>query len=332
MQVSLKGIGQLLLGAGKGFMKDKIPKLSASLAYYTIFSIGPMMIVIIFLANLFLGKAAVEGSIYEEVKGLVGDQAALQVQEIIKNASVSGDSTVTAIIGFLALFIGATTVFSEIQDSINFIWNLKVKSKSGWLKMLLNRLLSFSLVASLGFLLLVSLLLNALIEGLMDRLKEMFPYMAVIVVYIVNLLLTLVIVWMLFAIIFKVLPDAEIRWKDVLVGAFFTALLFMGGKFAISFYIGSSDIGSTYGTAGSLVILLLWVYFSSIILYFGAEVTKAYAMKYGDEIKPNEYAIMVHTVQVESKKKNVQENEKDAVKTEETLQKAVDEMDKNSSD
>lgn len=313
-------------------MKDKIPKLSASLAYYTIFSIGPMMIVIIFLANLFLGKAAVEGSIYEEVKGLVGDQAALQVQEIIKNASVSGDSTVTAIIGFLALFIGATTVFSEIQDSINFIWNLKVKSKSGWLKMLLNRLLSFSLVASLGFLLLVSLLLNALIEGLMDRLKEMFPYMAVIVVYIVNLLLTLVIVWMLFAIIFKVLPDAEIRWKDVLVGAFFTALLFMGGKFAISFYIGSSDIGSTYGTAGSLVILLLWVYFSSIILYFGAEVTKAYAMKYGDEIKPNEYAIMVHTVQVESKKKNVQENEKDAVKTEETLQKAVDEMDKNSSD
>ena len=328
MQVSIQGIGNILKESGKGFMKDRIPKLSASLAYYTIFSIGPMMIVIIYLADLFWGRQAVEGSIYGQVKDLVGDRAALQVQEIIKNASVSGSSTIAAAVGLVALIVGATTVFSEIQDSINSIWKLKVKTERGWLKMLLNRLLSFSLVVSLGFLLLVSLLLNALVEGFMDRLQELFPHIAVTLIYIINLLLTFFIIWALFAIIFKFLPDAVIRWKDVAVGAFFTALLFMTGKFGITFYIGRSDIGSTYGTAGSLVILLLWVYFSSIILYLGAEFTKAYAMKYGDEIKPNDYAVMVQTVQVESKKKNVQENEKDTKKTEAALQKAKDDIDK----
>jgi membrane protein len=257
MQVSIKSIGQLLVQAGKSFTKDRIPKLSASLAYYTIFSLGPMMIVIIYLADVFLGRQAIEGSIYEQVKGLVGNQAAFQVQEIIKNASVSGKSTVTAIVGFVALIVGATTVFSEIQDSINSIWKLKVKTERGWLKMLLNRLLSFSLVVSLGFLLLVSLLLNALVEGFMDRLQELFPHTAVILIYIINLLLTFLIIWSLFAIIFKVLPDAVIRWKDVAVGAFFTAFLFMAGKFGISFYIGQTDIGSTYGTAGSLVNIIV---------------------------------------------------------------------------
>lgn len=310
-------------------MKDRIPKLSASLAYYTIFSIGPMMIVIIYLADLFWGRQAVEGSIYEQVRDLVGDQAALQVQEIIKNASVSGSSTITAVVGFIALLVGATTVFSEIQDSINFIWRLKVKTKKGWLKMLLNRVLSFSLVIGLGFLLLVSLILNAIVEKFMDRLQELFPSTAVIFVYLANLVITLTIIWSLFAIIFKVLPDALIRWKDVAVGSFFTALLFMAGKFGITYYIGSSDIGSTYGTAGSLVILLLWVYYSSIILYFGAEFTKAYAMKYGEKIEPNDYAVMVQTVQVESKKRNLQENEEDTEKTEAVLQKAKDDIDKN---
>ena len=328
MQVSIQGIGNILKESGKGFMKDRIPKLSASLAYYTIFSIGPMMIVIIYLADLFWGRQAVEGSIYGQVKDLVGDRAALQVQEIIKNASVSGSSTIAAAVGLVALIVGATTVFSEIQDSINSIWKLKVKTERGWLKMLLNRLLSFSLVVSLGFLLLVSLLLNALVEGFMDRLQELFPHIAVTLIYIINLLLTFFIIWALFAIIFKFLPDAVIRWKDVAVGAFFTAVVFMTAKFGITFYIGRSDIGSTYGTAGSLVILLLWVYFSSIILYLGAEFTKAYAMKYGDEIKPNDYAVMVQTVQVESKKKNVQENEKDTEKTEAALQKAKDDIDK----
>jgi membrane protein len=312
MKVSLAGLWQVLKEAGKGFVKDKVPKLSASLAYYTIFSMGPMMIVIIFLANMFWEKQAVEGSIYNQVKQLVGNKAALQIQEIIRNASVTGNNTLTAIVGFATLLIGATTLFSEMQDSINTIWRLKAKTEKGWIKMLLNRLRSFSLVVSLGFLLLVSLVISAAVEGLMNRLRELFPDITVIILYVLNLLITLVVTWLLFAVIFKLLPDAVIRWKDISVGALFTAVLFMIGKFAITFYIGRSDIGSTYGTAGSLVVLLLWVYFSAFILYFGAEFTKVYAVKYGKEIKPNDYAVTMQTIQFESEKDNIQDNEKHA--------------------
>lgn len=328
MKKFLAKIWTVIMQAGKGFMKDRIPKLSASLAYYTIFSLGPMMIVILFLADVFWGRQAVEGRIYGQISELVGKNAALQIQEIIKNASLDGGNHFTAAIGFVTLLIGATTVFSEIQDSINTIWKLKAKAERGWLKMLLTRLLSFSLVVSLGFLLLVSLVANTLIESFMDTLRQKFPDITVVLLYVFNLALTLLIIWFLFAIIFKVLPDAKIRWKDVSVGALFTALIFMLAKFVISFYIGNSNIGSTYGTAGSLVVLLLWIYFSAIILYFGAEFTKFYALKFGTEIRPNDYAVMVQTVQVESSKNNIQENEADGQRTEEELQRLKKELDK----
>ena len=327
MKKTLKSIGQVLGQAGSNFMKDKVPKLSASLAYYTIFSLGPMLIVIIYLSNLLWRKQAMEGQIFGQIRGLVGDNAAMQIQDILKNISLGGDSTVAAIIGFVTLIIGATTVFAEIQDSINAIWKLKVKPNQGVWVMVKTRLLSFSLVVSLGFLLLVSLIINGLVEGLMDRLQTIFPEVTVVLVYIINLMLTLLITSTLFGIIFKVLPDALIRWKDVAVGAVVTAILFMVGKFGITLYIGSSNVGSAYGTAGSLVILLLWVYYSSIILYFGAEFTKAYAVKFGSRIRPNEYAVLVQTVQVESKKKTLQENEEDVENTENKLQKAKDEID-----
>ncbi|MDQ3844003.1 MAG: YihY/virulence factor BrkB family protein [Bacteroidota bacterium] len=322
-KITAKGIWQILRNAGKGFMKDKVPKLSASLAYYTIFSLGPMLIVIIFLTNLFWGQQAVEGNIVGQLKDLIGNKAALQIQTIIKNASIDSNNKLTAIVGFITLLIGATTVFSEIQDSINSIWNLKVKAERGWLKMLITRLLSFSIVVALGFLLLVSLVVNALLEGLMNQLQQLFPDIAVIIIYILNLLLTLLVIGFLFAIIYKVLPDAVIKWRDVSVGALFTTVLFMIAKFGITFYIGKSDIGSTYGAAGSLVILLLWIYFSSMILYFGAEFTKAYAMKYGSEIKPNEYTVTVQVVQVESKD-SVQKNEETAAETQKKAQEAKD--------
>jgi membrane protein len=322
-----KNFGLLLKIAGEGFVNDRVPKLSASLAYYTIFSLGPMMIVVIFLTNLFLGKQAIEGTLYEQIKDLVGSEAALQIQEIIKNAAIDGASNVAAIIGFITLLVGATTVFSEIQDTINMIWKLKVKSERGWLKMLMNRLWSFSLVVSLGFILLVSLFINTLVEGFMGKLQQIFPERSVILVYVLNLVITLFIISLLFAIIFKVLPDAVIRWKDVVVGAIFTAILFMIGKFGITFYISKSEVASTYGAAGSLAILLLWVYFSSIILYFGAEFTKAYAVKFGSEIRPNEYAVVFQTIQVESKKETVQENEETIAETEKVLQQAKDELD-----
>jgi membrane protein len=323
-KVSAKGLWQVLKQSAVNFMSDRVPKLSASLAYYTIFSFGPMIIVIIYLSGLFWGKQAIQGAILEQISALVGIEAAQQIQDLIQNAAISTNNKLAAIIGFIALFLSATTVFSEIQDTINMIWNLKAKTRKGWKKMLLNRLLSFAIIATLGFLLLVSLIINIVIESLMDRLQDYFPGGSVIMLYAINLGFTFIVISLLFATIFKVLPDAVIRWKDVAVGAVFTAALFMIGKFLITFYIGRSDVGSTYGTAGSLVVLLLWVYYSTIILYFGAEFTKAYATKYGSEIKPNDYAVLIQTVQIESRKTSVQQNESEIDAKQSELQKAED--------
>jgi membrane protein len=309
-KLSAKGVWEVLKQSFTGFMDDKVTKLSASLAYYTIFSMGPLLIVIIFLCSFFFGREAIEGSIYGQIEAFVGQDTALQMQEIIKNASLEGKSTAAAIIGFVMLLVGATTVFAEIQDSINMIWGLKPKpTQKGWWVILKTRLLSFSLIISLGFLLLVSLAITTVIEGLNNRLQAAFPDIAVVFFYIFNLLVTIIVITMLFGLIFKVLPDARIRWKDVLAGSIVTALLFLLGKFAISYYISKSNIGSTYGAAGSLVVLLLWVYYSSIILYFGAEFTRAYAVKYGKAILPNAYAVTTKLIEVEEGRKPLQDTD-----------------------
>ena len=308
-RVSFKGMIEVFKNSFSGFSDDKVTKLSASLAYYTVFSMAPLLIVIISLCALFLGREAVEGQIYAQLAGFIGSDNAAQLQQIIKNASIAGKGRLAAIIGAITLLVSATTVFAEIQDSINFIWGLKPKPKRGWLKMLQNRFLSFSVIVSLGFLLLVSLAISAIIDGFSERLQMYFPEVAVVIFYIINVAVTLAVVTIIFAVIFKVLPDARIEWKDVLLGAIVTALLFMVGKFAISYYISRSNVGSTYGTAGSLAVLLLWTYYSSIILYFGAEFTKAYAVKYGSEIHPNHYAVTVKVVEVETGDKSIQSKE-----------------------
>jgi membrane protein len=313
-KVTFKGMIGVLKNSFKGFGEDKVTKLSASLAYYTVFSMGPLLIVIISLCGMFLGREAVEGKIYAALTGFVGSDTAAQLQEIIAKASLAGKSKIAAIIGTITLIIGATTVFAEIQDSINQIWGLKPKPKRGWLKMIQNRFLSFSVIVSLGFLLLVSLGVTSIIDGFSERLRAFFPDVTVVIFYIVNIAITLIVITSIFAVIFKVLPDAQIKWKDVFAGAIATALLFMLGKFAISFYISKSEVGSTYGTAGSLVVLLLWVYYSSIILYFGAEFTKAYAVEYGSEIHPNHYAVTTKTVEVETGGESIQSKETKDVK------------------
>jgi membrane protein len=308
-KLTLKGTGKLLKESFNSFLDHKALKLSASLAYYTVFSIGPVIIIIIYFAGVIYGQEAVQGTVFGELKGLVGAEAAAQIQEMIKNAALSGQSSFAAVIGFITLFIGATGVFAEIQDSINDIWGLKPKPEKGLLKMLINRLLSFSVVVSLGFILLVSLIVNGVIEALMERLQAHFPQLTVVVVYIINLLITFLVISSLFSIIFKVLPDAIIKWKDVMIGAMVTAVLFMIGKFGITLYISKSNVGSTYGAAGSLVILLLWVYYSSVILYFGAAFTKAYATDYGRQIHPNQYAVWVKHVEIEEGRKSLKQQE-----------------------
>ncbi|WP_343302681.1 YihY/virulence factor BrkB family protein [Chitinophaga niabensis] len=287
--------------AGIDFIDDKILKLSASLAYSTVFSIAPMIIVALYCGDIFLGREAIEGKLYGELRGLLGSSAAGQIQEIIKNTALSTDLGWSAIIGLITLIIGATGVFTEIQDSINLIWRLKAKPKKGkgLLKIVLTRLLSFSLVISLGFVMVVSLVIHGIIEVLMSRLSALLP--TAIVVYIVNLIVTFITITALFAVIFKVLPDAKVKWRHVWVGAMTTSVLFMLGKFGIGLYLGNSSIGSTYGAAGSLVILLVWVYYSAAILYFGAAFTREYVQHKGERIYPNNYAVWVEQVEVESK-------------------------------
>jgi len=298
----LREIGKIVIRSFKNFGEDKIPKYSASLAYTTVFSLGPLLIVIIFICSLFFGQEATQGKIYSQMQQFVGHDAALQLQTIIQNASLSGKGTFAAVIGIITLLLGATAVFAEIQDSINTIWGLKAKPKKGLWKMVRNRFLSFSVIVSLGFLLLVSLAISTVIEGLSEKLKASFPDVTVVIFYILDLLISFIVITALFAVIFKVLPDAKTRWKDILPGALASGILFMIGKFAISFYIGKSHVGTTYGAAGSLVILLLWVYYSAIILYLGAEFAKAWSSAKGSSIRPNDYAVALKKIEVETDK------------------------------
>lgn len=304
MQI-IKKHWQIIKESVADFRKHRVLKLSASLAFYTIFSLGPLMIVIIFISNLFLGRQAIEGTIHNQIKAFVGNTAALSIQSTIKNAAIY-HTDFMAVISSIILVIAATSVFSEIQSSINIIWNLKVKSGRGWRQLLKKRLLSFVLMAGLGILLLVSLLANGLLEGFKSNLQELFPDISFVLVYTVNILLTLLIVACLFAVIYKVMPYAVVRWKDAMAGAFFTAILFMIGKFCITIYISNNSMDSTYSATGSWVILLLWIYFSSIMLYFGAVVSKIFALKNGATMKPYRYVVIIHTTEKECSEDGLQ--------------------------
>lgn len=290
------------------FSADKALKFSASLSYYTVFSIAPFLAIILSVSGFFFGREAVQGELYPQINQLIGHDAAVQVQEMITNIHLSGNNIFATIVSTVILIIGATGIFNEIQDSINHIWGLKSKPSRGLFKIVLNRLISFSLIVSLGFLLVVSLLLNTVVDALSRQLMKLLPQNAVIIVDAVNNCLMFVLISFLFGIIFKVLPDARIKWKDVIVGAVTTAVLFMIGKFCIGFYLGHSNLGNVYGTAGSIIIVMVWVYYSAVILYFGAEFTKVYAKHYGGKIVPNDYAVWIRTEEVELSSKVLNRN------------------------
>lgn len=289
----IRTVFSLLKNTTIAFSDDNAFKLSASLSYYTVFALGPLLIIVISLSAIVYGKQVVEGKLVEQLSDLIGTEAAVQIQNILSNAQHTHASTLGAIIGFIILFIGATGVFTEIQSSINFIWSVRAKPKKGWLKYLLNRLLSFSLVIGLGFVLLASLIVNALLALLSKTLTEKFPHFPVGLFNLANSLIILTVITALFAVIYKVLPDAVISWKDAWIGSIFTAALFLLGKFLIGYYMSKSNLGVTYGAAASVVILFAWVYYSSLILYFGAEFTKVYALHSGEGIKPKQTAVFI---------------------------------------
>jgi membrane protein len=294
---------ELLKDTFNAFIEDNAIKLSASLSYYTVFSLPPLSIIILSVTGLFFGKDAVRGQFFGQINGLVGNDAASQIQETIKNIELSDSNVFATFFGAIMLLIGASGVFAEIQSSINFIWGLKAKPNKGLIKFVKNRLMSFSMIAAVGFLLLVSLTINTIMDVLNAQLVSYFPDLTVYIFYILNIIILFASTTLLFSIIFKTLPDGKMTGKDTLIGAAFTSFFFMLGKFAIGFYLGNSTVASIYGAAGSVVIILVWVYYSAIILYFGAEFTKVYSSRFGRKIIPNDYAVEIQKdiYEIESK-------------------------------
>lgn len=304
----LKNLWHIIVDAFKGSEQHNVFKLSASLSFYALFALGPIFLVIMFISNIFWGRQAIEGKIYSQIADFIGDTAAGQVEELIRNAWISRNDFL-AVVGIIALLITATTIFTDIQESMNTIWNLRVKTGRGWQQVIRNRLLSFAIVMGLGFLLLAFLIIDSLLDGFMNRLKDIFPEESLSMLYIVNLILTVLIVALFFAFIYKVMPDAMIRWKEVWPGSFFSAVFFMAGKFGVNFYITMMSSDNSYSSAGAMVILMLWIYYSATILYFGAEFTKAYALKYGAVIRVKDWAVTTEATLEETNEPTVQENE-----------------------
>jgi len=284
---------RMIKDAFQAFLDDNAIKLAASLSYYTIFSLPPMLIIIISLTGFFFGEDAVTGQLFYQIHELVGDAAALQIQEAVAHIQLTETGFWATIVGIIILLVTASTAFAEMQSSMNFIWGIQPKPNKSIQAFILNRLASFAMIASLGFLLMVSLVAHAIISVLQRFLLDIFPEEILVLFNLSNEVMVFVIISILFTFIFKFLPDAKIKYRDAFVGACFTTVLFLIGKYGIGLYLGSSGVASVYGAAGSVIVILAWVYYSAIILYFGAEFTKVFMLRQGDAIIPNGYSILI---------------------------------------
>lgn len=262
-----------------GWWNDNVPRLGASLAYYTLFALAPILVVAIAIAGLAFGQEAVRGEVVGQIRGLVGTQGARAVQAMLEGAAKPSSSVVATVVGLATAFLGATGAFIELQNALNAIWRVKPKPGVSVKAFLLQRLISFGLVVGVGFVLLVSLLVSAGLSALDHYLGNAFPGLAVLWTAS-NVLVSLGVVTLLFAMVYKVLPDVELGWRDVWIGALVTAGFFSVGKQVIGLYLGTSTIASSYGAAGSVVVLLVWVYYSAQVVLLGAEFTRFYVERF----------------------------------------------------
>ena len=288
MKLKPKSIWNFIKDVFEKFIDDKAPKLGAALSFYTLFSLAPLLIIAISVAGSIFGRRAARGEIVGQIQSLIGEEGAKMIQTALRNAHLGHQSGIALIISIVTVIIGSTIVFVDLQESLDMVWKVKPKPGRNMIKGLLkDRIRSFTVVIGTGFLLLVSLIVSAVISSINDYISEQFFELPVYYLEISNLLISLLLIFLLFMMIFKFLPDVNIQWKHVWVGALVTAVLFVLGKYLIGLYLGTSTLSSTYGAAGSLVIILLWVYYSSQILFLGAEFTQVYVEKYGEGIKPN---------------------------------------------
>lgn len=281
--MSLQAIKKLLKRVFEEWSDDNASRLAAALAYYTVFSLAPLLVLCVIAATQIFDEEIARRSIQLQIQGLVGQPGADVIEEIISNASGPTGGILATIIGIATLLFGASGVFGELQNALNVIWDVPPQPSAGWLQTIKDRFFSFTMVLGVGFLLLISLIIDALLSGFSEWLMTSFPA-ATVVAYILNLVVSFLIITGLFAVTFKVIPDVVIQWRDVMVGAAVTAALFMIGKWAIGFYLGQTATNSTFGAFGSLIALLAWVYYSAQILFLGAEFTQVYANQFGSHI------------------------------------------------
>ncbi|MBS0526394.1 MAG: YihY/virulence factor BrkB family protein [Proteobacteria bacterium] len=282
---ALSAVWHLLRDTFSGFVDDEALSWGASIAYYTLFSIAPVLLVVVAIAGLVFGRDAAEGAIVEQFSVLMGHQTAVALQGMIESAARPREGTLATIIGVVVLFIAVSGVFGEVQSAMNAIWKADPSEHSTVTRLLRARLVSMGLVVTAGFLLMVSLAASAALSGFSTYLRIVFPQVHV-VLNVVDVVLSALLIGGLFAAMFKVLPDTDIAWRDVVVGALASTILFEGGKYAIALYIGQSNVASSYGAAGALIVLLVWIYYSAQIFLLGVEFSRAYAKRYGSHANP----------------------------------------------
>jgi len=278
----IKEIPSLIVQSYYEFLDDKGFKMAAALSYYSAFSLGPLLIIVIAVAGFFFGEDAAKGQIFTELKNLVGPDGAIMIETILKGAASKSAGIFAAIVSIVLLVLGSIGVFLELQESLNIVWGVELKPGRGLWLFIKNRLVSFSMVVATGFLLMVSLIISSAISLINTYMGEQFPSILPMA-FIFNNLSSLIVLTVMFAMVYKVLPDVIISWKYVWFGAILTSVLFTLGKYLISLYLGSSSFSSTYGAAASLVILFLWIYYSGLILFFGAELTQVFRKRYSDQ-------------------------------------------------
>lgn len=274
--------------------EDKALRLSAALAYYSVFSIAPLLVITIAIAGLVLGDEAATGQLYDTLKGYIGGSAAAGVQDMVESAAKPKAGVVATIVGSVTLLLGASGVLGQLKDALNTIWEVEVKEGAGIVFFLRSKFLNFGMVLVIGLLLLVSLLLSSFLATLNQSLEHILALPALVWTVLASVI-SIGVITTLFAMMFKFLPDAKIRWKDVWIGALITAVLFEVGKLGLGWYLGREGTADAYGSAGSVVLLILWVYYASCILLFGAEFTQVYAAVNGHVIEPAAHARLVNT-------------------------------------
>ena len=292
-------VGKIIGDIVKGFEHDNPMLYGASIAFYMIFSLPALLIFTVFIAGTIFEQQVVEEQIFYYIEQLVGQDSARQIGNILKNAALDEARPVAKVIGIATLTFSATTVFVNTQLALNEIWGVRAKPQKGWLKLIINRLFSFILVISLGLMLLVTIIIDTLLSSFGELLENFFSDYTVYLMRVTSTVVYVSIVTLVFSLVFKLLPDAHVRWRDVSVGAIVTTALFVIGKELIGVYLNASNFSSAYGAAGSLVVILIWVYYSAVIFLIGAEFTKAYSLRVGKEIRPKKNAVKVVKKEIE---------------------------------